>query len=201
MAAGSDIIFTDDVSLQVFFEHLQRLAVQSWQFYYRFSLWRNSLECEICIPLFILPLHSILSLSFHCFKHRRWNPMLFKNNESLSFFGGAGRYLVTWNNKEHEVQLSSRERRGCWNWEQEGSFFQYWGRWKTYFDNFYCFLYSSVFSQAKCVLYWDFKLYTEMGLMLLGWKVQELDVSFLFCSKKYTISIPSLPPSFCLCVL
>ncbi|XP_020976071.1 protein transport protein Sec23A isoform X2 [Arachis ipaensis] len=29
MAAGSDIIFTDDVSLQVFFEHLQRLAVQS----------------------------------------------------------------------------------------------------------------------------------------------------------------------------
>ena len=27
MAAGSDIIFTDDVSLQVFFEHLQRLAV------------------------------------------------------------------------------------------------------------------------------------------------------------------------------
>lgn len=30
MAAGSDVIFTDDVSLQVFFEHLQRLAVQSW---------------------------------------------------------------------------------------------------------------------------------------------------------------------------
>ncbi|XP_015886791.2 protein transport protein SEC23 E [Ziziphus jujuba] len=29
MSAGSDIIFTDDVSLQVFFEHLQRLAVQS----------------------------------------------------------------------------------------------------------------------------------------------------------------------------
>ncbi|MBA0779991.1 hypothetical protein Gotri_004149 [Gossypium trilobum] len=29
IAAGSDIIFTDDVSLQVFFEHLQRLAVQS----------------------------------------------------------------------------------------------------------------------------------------------------------------------------
>ncbi|XP_057415913.1 protein transport protein SEC23 B isoform X2 [Lotus japonicus] len=29
MAAGSDIIFTDDVSLQVFFEHLQKLAVQS----------------------------------------------------------------------------------------------------------------------------------------------------------------------------
>ncbi|MCL7024876.1 hypothetical protein MKW94_005137 [Papaver nudicaule] len=29
VAAGSDIIFTDDVSLQVFFEHLQRLAVQS----------------------------------------------------------------------------------------------------------------------------------------------------------------------------
>ncbi|CAI9113143.1 OLC1v1013689C1 [Oldenlandia corymbosa var. corymbosa] len=29
MAAGSDIIFTDDVSLQVFIEHLQRLAVQS----------------------------------------------------------------------------------------------------------------------------------------------------------------------------
>ncbi|RXI00606.1 hypothetical protein DVH24_000840 [Malus domestica] len=29
MAAGSDVIFTDDVSLQVFFEHLQRLAVQS----------------------------------------------------------------------------------------------------------------------------------------------------------------------------
>ncbi|OIV89792.1 hypothetical protein TanjilG_31378 [Lupinus angustifolius] len=28
-AAGSDVIFTDDVSLQVFFEHLQRLAVQS----------------------------------------------------------------------------------------------------------------------------------------------------------------------------
>ncbi|KAG8481212.1 hypothetical protein CXB51_025958 [Gossypium anomalum] len=28
IAAGSDIIFTDDVSLQVFFEHLQRLAVQ-----------------------------------------------------------------------------------------------------------------------------------------------------------------------------
>ena len=31
IAAGSDIIFTDDVSLQVFFEHLQRLAVQSWE--------------------------------------------------------------------------------------------------------------------------------------------------------------------------
>ncbi|KAK7280845.1 hypothetical protein RIF29_08374 [Crotalaria pallida] len=29
MTAGSDVIFTDDVSLQVFFEHLQRLAVQS----------------------------------------------------------------------------------------------------------------------------------------------------------------------------
>ncbi|XAR48819.1 hypothetical protein NMG60_11031775 [Bertholletia excelsa] len=29
MAAGSEMIFTDDVSLQVFFEHLQRLAVQS----------------------------------------------------------------------------------------------------------------------------------------------------------------------------
>ncbi|XP_074276672.1 protein transport protein SEC23 E-like [Silene latifolia] len=29
MAAGSDVIFTDDVNLQVFFEHLQRLAVQS----------------------------------------------------------------------------------------------------------------------------------------------------------------------------
>lgn len=29
MSAGSDVIFTDDVSLQVFFEHLQRLAVQS----------------------------------------------------------------------------------------------------------------------------------------------------------------------------
>ncbi|GAV58984.1 Gelsolin domain-containing protein/zf-Sec23_Sec24 domain-containing protein/Sec23_trunk domain-containing protein/Sec23_helical domain-containing protein/Sec23_BS domain-containing protein [Cephalotus follicularis] len=29
MAAGTDVIFTDDVSLQVFFEHLQRLAVQS----------------------------------------------------------------------------------------------------------------------------------------------------------------------------
>ncbi|PHT82418.1 hypothetical protein T459_15433 [Capsicum annuum] len=29
MAAGSDVIFTDDVSLQVFFEHLQRLAVHS----------------------------------------------------------------------------------------------------------------------------------------------------------------------------
>ncbi|KAM7279409.1 hypothetical protein ACFE04_006543 [Oxalis oulophora] len=29
MAAGSDVIFTDDVSLQVFYEHLQRLAVQS----------------------------------------------------------------------------------------------------------------------------------------------------------------------------
>eukprot|EP00262_Sarcandra_glabra_P010322 TRINITY_DN2546_c0_g7_i2.p1 TRINITY_DN2546_c0_g7~~TRINITY_DN2546_c0_g7_i2.p1 ORF type:complete len:763 (+),score=103.55 TRINITY_DN2546_c0_g7_i2:131-2419(+) len=29
VAAGSDIIFTDDVSLQVFFEHLQRLVVQS----------------------------------------------------------------------------------------------------------------------------------------------------------------------------
>ncbi|GMH08057.1 hypothetical protein Nepgr_009897 [Nepenthes gracilis] len=29
MAAGSDVIFTDDVSLQVFFEHLQKLAVQS----------------------------------------------------------------------------------------------------------------------------------------------------------------------------
>lgn len=26
---GSDVIFTDDVSLQVFCEHLQRLAVQS----------------------------------------------------------------------------------------------------------------------------------------------------------------------------
>lgn len=29
MAAGSDVIFTDDVSLQVFFEHLQKLAVES----------------------------------------------------------------------------------------------------------------------------------------------------------------------------
>ncbi|KAK9141036.1 hypothetical protein Scep_010717 [Stephania cephalantha] len=29
VAAGSDVIFTDDVSLQVFFEHLQKLAVQS----------------------------------------------------------------------------------------------------------------------------------------------------------------------------
>ncbi|KAM7266316.1 hypothetical protein ACFE04_004213 [Oxalis oulophora] len=29
MSAGSDVIFTDDVSLQVFYEHLQRLAVQS----------------------------------------------------------------------------------------------------------------------------------------------------------------------------
>ncbi|KAE8658431.1 hypothetical protein F3Y22_tig00116971pilonHSYRG00466 [Hibiscus syriacus] len=29
MAAGSDVIFTDDVSLQIFFEHLQKLAVQS----------------------------------------------------------------------------------------------------------------------------------------------------------------------------
>lgn len=29
MSAGSDIIFTDDVSLQVFFEHLSKLAVQS----------------------------------------------------------------------------------------------------------------------------------------------------------------------------
>ncbi|KAK2641675.1 hypothetical protein Ddye_023438 [Dipteronia dyeriana] len=29
IAAGSDVIFTDDVSLQVFIEHLQRLAVQS----------------------------------------------------------------------------------------------------------------------------------------------------------------------------
>nr|GMD59927.1 protein transport protein SEC23-like [Ipomoea batatas] len=29
MSAGTDVIFTDDVSLQVFFEHLQRLAVQS----------------------------------------------------------------------------------------------------------------------------------------------------------------------------
>uniref|UniRef100_A0A2P2M8G4 Protein transport protein SEC23 n=2 Tax=Rhizophora mucronata TaxID=61149 RepID=A0A2P2M8G4_RHIMU len=29
MSTGSDVIFTDDVSLQVFFEHLQRLAVQS----------------------------------------------------------------------------------------------------------------------------------------------------------------------------
>jgi hypothetical protein len=114
--------------------------------------------------LFILPLHSILSLSFHCFKHRRWNPMLFKNNESLSFFGGAGRYLVTWNNKEHEVQLSSRERRGCWNWEQEGSFFQYWGRWKTYFDRTFIVSYilmSSLRSNVFCIeilsyiLKWD----------------------------------------------
>ena len=29
VAPGSDIIFTDDVSFQVFCEHLQRLAVQS----------------------------------------------------------------------------------------------------------------------------------------------------------------------------
>lgn len=29
MAAGMDVIFTDDVNLQVFIEHLQRLAVQS----------------------------------------------------------------------------------------------------------------------------------------------------------------------------
>jgi protein transport protein SEC23 len=29
VAPGSDIIFTDDVSFQVFSEHLQRLAVQS----------------------------------------------------------------------------------------------------------------------------------------------------------------------------
>ncbi|KFK39665.1 hypothetical protein AALP_AA3G273400 [Arabis alpina] len=29
MSTGSDVIFTDDVSLQVFFEHLQKLAVQS----------------------------------------------------------------------------------------------------------------------------------------------------------------------------
>lgn len=29
MNAGSDVIFTDDVSLQVFFQHLQKLAVQS----------------------------------------------------------------------------------------------------------------------------------------------------------------------------
>lgn len=29
MASGTEMIFTDDVSLQVFFEHLQRLAVQS----------------------------------------------------------------------------------------------------------------------------------------------------------------------------
>ncbi|KAG9142217.1 hypothetical protein Leryth_007653 [Lithospermum erythrorhizon] len=29
MAAGTDVIFTDDVSLQIFFEHLQKLAVQS----------------------------------------------------------------------------------------------------------------------------------------------------------------------------
>lgn len=29
VASGSDVIFTDDVSLQVFFEHLQKLAVQS----------------------------------------------------------------------------------------------------------------------------------------------------------------------------
>ncbi|KAI8002882.1 Protein transport protein SEC23 [Camellia lanceoleosa] len=29
MAAGTEMIFTDDVSLQLFFEHLQRLAVQS----------------------------------------------------------------------------------------------------------------------------------------------------------------------------
>lgn len=29
VAPGADVIFTDDVSLQVFCEHLQRLAVQS----------------------------------------------------------------------------------------------------------------------------------------------------------------------------
>jgi protein transport protein SEC23 len=29
MSTGSDVIFTDDVSLQVFFEHLQKLVVQS----------------------------------------------------------------------------------------------------------------------------------------------------------------------------
>lgn len=29
MGSGTDVIFTDDVSLQIFFEHLQRLAVQS----------------------------------------------------------------------------------------------------------------------------------------------------------------------------
>lgn len=29
MAAGSDVIFTDDVSLQVFIDHLQQLAVQA----------------------------------------------------------------------------------------------------------------------------------------------------------------------------
>ncbi|CAH9080693.1 unnamed protein product [Cuscuta europaea] len=29
MVSGTDVIFTDDVSLQIFFEHLQRLAVQS----------------------------------------------------------------------------------------------------------------------------------------------------------------------------
>ncbi|KAL0358429.1 UNVERIFIED_CONTAM: protein transport protein SEC23 [Sesamum angustifolium] len=29
MNSGSDVIFTDDVSLQVFIDHLQRLAVQA----------------------------------------------------------------------------------------------------------------------------------------------------------------------------
>lgn len=29
VGAGMDVIFTDDVNLQVFLEHLQRLAVQS----------------------------------------------------------------------------------------------------------------------------------------------------------------------------
>lgn len=57
MAAGSDIIFTDDVSLQVFFEHLQRLAVQSWEQrrlkdstnWSVFFVWGNS----FCFPILL----------------------------------------------------------------------------------------------------------------------------------------------------
>lgn len=39
VAPGGDIIFTDDVSLQVFCEHLQKLAVQSWGDRYACSIY------------------------------------------------------------------------------------------------------------------------------------------------------------------
>ena len=76
MAAGSDVIFTDDVSLQVFFEHLQRLAVQSWGqmveetdnlWILYFGLGNSPMMCVSCIML----LHSVIFPFFPLFLTKR----------------------------------------------------------------------------------------------------------------------------------
>lgn len=96
IAAGSDIIFTDDVSLQVFFEHLQRLAVQSWEEmaflrligkFWSFLLWENSLRVMYiwCVVDFFSGLSIVFQVEKPIFPHSLiWR--IYENTDETKFF-------------------------------------------------------------------------------------------------------------------